>query len=225
MRYTTRPLAAWDGPRTPHTQRRSRYAFRSGWADTLELLERELTHLSARDLVLQIDIREQDLRLDGMPRSNAREPIDPGVRLSFESKHGPLVYQCDSVDGWRENVRSIALGLQALRAVDRYGITRHAEQYSGWRQIGSGPSIVPDPPMDRARAAGVVIAAAYSDAAGYPAMRDLWVSGLIGDAGEGPVDLDVVARRAARKTHPDTGGSAEAFDEVQRAITLLRGAS
>jgi len=217
MRYTTRPLSGWDGPRTPHPDRRSRYAFRASWADTLELLERELRYLDAVDVVLEADFREQDLRLDGMPRSNAREPVDPGVRISFGSKHGPLIYQCDSVDWWKGNVRSIALGLEALRAVDRYGITRRAEQYTGWRQIGAGPAIVTDPPMTRPAAAEALVRAAHPDLSGDSLAGH--ARGLL----DGLLDLDATVRRAQRHTHPDTGGSALAFDLVQRAIAVLRG--
>lgn len=214
MRYTTRPLSGWDGPRTPADRRRSRYAFSAGWASTLELLESELRHLQAREVVLEADFREQDLRLDGMPRSNARQPVDPAVRLSFGSKHGPLVYQCDSVDAWQGNVRSIALGLQALRAVDRYGITRRAEQYRGWRQIGGGPAVVPDAPMDREQAAVNLVSLAFRDGPVAPHVANLLA---------GRLDLNAVARRAQRHAHPDTGGSAELFDAVQRSIAVLRG--
>lgn len=223
MRYTTRPLSGWDGPRTPSSDRRSRWTFKASWSNTLALLERELGHLDATDVVLEADFREQDLRLDGMPRSNARPPVDPAVRISFASKYGPLIYQADSCEQWQHNVRSIALGLEALRAVDRYGITRRAQQYSGWRQIGAGPSaaLVPEPPMDRPRAASILIAAAYSDAAGYDAMHPLWERELL--AGVGPHSVNVVTRRALRFTHPDAGGTSEAFDQVQRAITVLGG--
>lgn len=221
MRYTTRPLSGWDGPRTPHPDRRSRYAFRASWADTLELLERELRYLDARDLVLEADFREQDLRLDGMPRSNAREPIDPGVRLSFESKHGPLIYQCDSVDHWKANVRSIALGLEALRAVDRYGITRRAQQYTGWRQIGAGPatSLVQDAPWTRERAAEVIAQYAYPKST-IDELSPSTVPTILAWPADGAA---VIVRRAQRYAHPDTGGDAEAFDEVQRALAVLRG--
>lgn len=215
MRYTTRPLSGWDGPRTPAHQRRSRWAFRAGWQSTLDLLERELLHLDARDVVLEADFREQDLRLDGLPRSNAREPQDPGVRLAFASKHGALVYQCDSVDGWRENVRSIALGLDALRAVDRYGITRHAEQYRGWKQIGGGAAVVPDAPPDREQAAVNLVSLVF---------RDGPVATRVADLLTGRLDLNDVARRAQRRAHPDTGGNAALFDAVQRSIAVLRGA-
>ncbi len=35
-------------------------------------------------------------------------------------------------------MRAVALSLQALRAVDRYGVTKRGEQYVGWRAITSG---------------------------------------------------------------------------------------
>lgn len=212
-----RPLTGWDGPRTPAHERRSRWTFKAPWSDTLALLERELRHLAARDVVLEADFREQDLRLDGLPRANARQPEDPAVKISFDSKHGPLVYAADSCEYWQHNVRSIALGLEALRAVDRYGITRRAEQYTGWRQIGSGPAIVTEAPLDRQRAAAVLLDAAF------PGMETSPAPWRAADLLDGTLDLRDVARRAQRRTHPDTGGSAEDFDEVQRAIAVLQG--
>ncbi len=53
-----------------------------------------------------------------------RAAIDPAKRL---------VYATDACEFWQHNVRSIALGLEALRAVDRYGISRRGEQYAGFR--------------------------------------------------------------------------------------------
>jgi hypothetical protein len=51
-----------------------------------------------------------------------------------------LVYATDACVYWQHNVRSIALGLEALRAVDRYGITRKGEQYAGFRAALSAGS-------------------------------------------------------------------------------------
>jgi hypothetical protein len=216
MRYTTRPLTTWDGARTPVAQRRSRWAFKASWSDTLDLLERELQYIGARDVILEADFREQDLRMDGMPRSNARQPVDPAVRIAFESKHGSLVYSADTCEFWQHNVRSIALGLQALRAVDRYGISRRAEQYRGYRQIGGSPAIVPDAPLDPPAAALAVARAAYPYSSG-PAQAI--AAGILA----GDQDLEVVARRARRRTHPDAGGSTEAFQRVEDALRVLRG--
>jgi hypothetical protein len=139
MRYIFRPLVAWTGQSTPAAQRRSRWWFKASWQSTLDLLERELRQLDATNITISADFREEDLRLDGMPRAGARTPQHPGVRIAFDSKHGPLTYATDAYEIWQHNVRAIALGLEALRAVDRYGITRTGEQYKGWRQIEAPP--------------------------------------------------------------------------------------
>lgn len=136
MRMTFRPLTVW--PYTDTRQRRSRWTFKAPWSNTLELLDRELRMLRASNVVCGAFFREQDIRLDGLPRSGAREPSHPGIELSFDSPHGRLVYASDACDRWEHNVRSIALGLEALRAVDRFGITRSGEQYAGWKQLTAG---------------------------------------------------------------------------------------
>lgn len=133
-----RPIPIWPYPITEPDDRRSRWTFRAPWSNTLTILEREVSALDGDNIVLGAAFREADLRLDGMPRSGAREPSHPGIELSFDSAHGRLVYATDVCERWEHNVRSIALGLEALRAVDRYGITRHGEQYAGWKQLASG---------------------------------------------------------------------------------------
>jgi hypothetical protein len=129
-----RPIVLW-----PHaeTRGRKRAAFSAGWGQTVDLLEREVWHLGARRAVLQLAVTEEDIRLDGAIRANAR-PAHPGAIVSFESKHGPLEYATDVFDRWQDNVRAIALGLEALRKVDRYGIAKRGEQYRGWKALGAG---------------------------------------------------------------------------------------
>jgi hypothetical protein len=131
-----RPLATWPYP--PTRKRRSRYTFKAAWSDTLELLERELRLLRARDVVIGCGLREQDIRMDGWPRAAAPHPPHPGVEVSFTTPHGRMVYATDGCELWEHNVRSIALGLQALRAVDRHGITRRGEQYAGFQALPPG---------------------------------------------------------------------------------------
>ena len=41
----------------------------------------------------------------------------------------------------QDNVRAIALSLEALRAVDRYGVSKRGEQYAGWKQLTTGDSM------------------------------------------------------------------------------------
>lgn len=138
MQVAYRPLAAW-----PHgdTRQRRWHPFKASWPSTMSLLERELQKLSASNVVIGAGFRERDLRLDGLPRADAPEPRHPGIEISFDTpRFGRLVYATDACQHWQDNVRSIALGLESLRAVDRFGITRRGEQYAGWRQLAAGPA-------------------------------------------------------------------------------------
>jgi hypothetical protein len=115
--------------------------FKARWPSTVNLLAKELRAHGGRRIVMEIDFREQDLRLDGLPRADHRART-PGIVLSFEATQVPgrpqLRYEVGTYSDWQDNVRAIALGLEALRAVDRYGVTKRGEQYAGWKQLSSG---------------------------------------------------------------------------------------
>lgn len=145
MRVTFRPLPVW-----PHaeTKPRTYSRFQATWNVTLEDLAYEVDKLDGTNVVFGAGFRESDLRMDGWPRADRRqEPyLHPGVELSFDSRHGRLVYATDAFTDWRSNVRAIALSLEALRAVDRYGVSKRGQQYAGWAQLGPG-----GPDVDRGR--------------------------------------------------------------------------
>lgn len=195
---TLRPISTWPGAATPV---RSRSNFSAPWADTLQLLNRELRYLGVgarpADTVLEIALREQDFRIDGLPRANAR-PEHPGVILNITTANkGHLRFPCDRFKDWHDNLRAIALALEALRKVDRYGVTQHGEQYAGWRAIesaGTGSSM-------SAEAAERVVRRVAGDFNG---------------------DLVKVVRLARARAHPDrNGGSRGDYDEVDAAVQVL----
>ncbi len=131
MEFTFRPIERWPGSLAA---KRRRAAFKAGYNATLSLLDTELRQLNARNIVLQVALTEDDIRLDGRPRAGSRV-AHPGMILSFDSKFGPLSYPCDTFAEWQDNLRAIALGLEHLRAVDRYGVTKRGEQYKGWTAL------------------------------------------------------------------------------------------
>jgi len=196
IEYEYRPIELWPGPLT---RNRKRAPFRASYSATLDLLERELRFLGATQVVLQVALGIDDIRLDGRPRAGSK-PTHPGIILSFGSRHGPLSYPCDRFDSWEDNLRAIALSLEHLRAVDRYGVTRRGEQYRGWSQLP--PPVVTPPPMTVERAMRVLGAVAN----GTPITRD---------------NLQAAYHRAALATHPDRGGRREDFEEARRAYELL----
>lgn len=134
MEFTYRPLLVWRHTETPEAARRWS-PFKAGWQNTMDLLDREIRMLAGTNCIIGAFFRPSDLRQDGLPRADAREPSHPGIELSFDSTHGRLVYATDVCRKWQDNVRSIALGLESLRAVDRFGISQRGEQYAGWLQL------------------------------------------------------------------------------------------
>lgn len=195
MEITFRPIAQWPGALTSGRQR-SR--FKSSYNATLMLLDAELRHLDASAIVLQVALSERDIRIDGKPRNDSR-PTHPGVILAFDSKHGPLSYPCDTFDNWQDNLRAIALALEHLRAVDRYGVTNRGQQYKGWQQIEG-----PKGPQTILQAVGVLYkhTGAKDGSIGSGNWRDAY-------------------KTAVMKTHPDRGGNAAEFSAVQEAKVVL----
>lgn len=176
LTYQFKPIGLWTDPLTPAGVRKPS-PFKAHYEQTLDLLFREARMLDATRLVLQLDLQAQDIRRDGLPKTNARYGTNPGVIVSFDSRFGPLRYATDTYADWKSNLRAIALGLEALRAVDRYGVSKRGEQYRGWAQIESGA-----PSASR---------------------------------GAALVKLHGGIKEAMFATHPDRGGSADDFADVQ----------
>lgn len=202
LQATFRPIATWPGERT---KGRIGDRFKATYAETLSLLESELRHLRAKNVVIQAGFALSDIRNDGWPRSNARKPVDPGVIVSFEAGAGAMAFPCDRYTDWTANLRAIALSLEALRAVDRYGVTRRSEQYRGWTQLP------PPPPAKRvlSRGEAAIMLAALS---GVPKEFILADNEAIEKA----------YRTAAKRAHPDAGGSDAAFQDLQEIMRILR---
>lgn len=180
--------------------------FDSPWTKTLQLLERELDHLHARQITIQVDLTRDDFRLDGNLRTAARIRY-PGVILGFDTKEfGGLSYPCNAFagnagTGWKENVRAIALGLEALRRVERYGIANRGQQYAGFRELGSGMAISS---MTPERAWELLCEAADVEHATYDV-----------------VDVERLFREAAKIHHPDAGGDPDYFKLITEARGVL----
>lgn len=203
------PIERWPGE---PTKRRQEHRFRTGsrrgvnWSATTDLLARELEHLRAKNILLQMAVTPRDIRKDGWIRGDAR-PHHPGVILTFDSKFGPLSYPCDTYFDWQANVRGIALALEALRAVDRYGVTRRGEQYTGWAQLP--PAGGSSSTMTARTAAEILVD----------------VEGKKGDPEDLLHDRNVVRYtylNAAKNAHPDRhGGDTKRFQLLQEAKRIL----
>jgi hypothetical protein len=221
VRLIVRPIDQWPGE---FTKRRQGTDFTASWSDTVALLAREVEHLAGpgAQVVLQAAIGESDCRLDGWIRANAR-PTHPGVILSFESRRlGPLRYHTDRFEGqaggytrylpgWQSNVRAIALGLEALRKVDRYGIATAGEQYRGWQAL---------PPGAPVGEMTVEEAARFIAEHGNPTLIELGGWANLASPGYDLL-LETTFRAAAKNLHPDRGGDPALFRRLTEARQII----
>ena len=220
MNLIFRPIDVWPGERTARPKPSN---FEATWGSTLELLDREVAQLQRRrratDVVVQLAVPEGAIRQDGKLAAKRRPPEHNGVIVSFESEHGPLRLSCDrfvgrsyrpTLDGWQHNVRAIALGLEALRRVERYGIGTGSEQYTGFQALGSGDT--PDAPLSRSEAIELLGIA----------------TGMLGARAalqDGRISPNEAWRLAAKHHHPDVGGDPALFRRLTEARDLLAGAA
>ena len=209
LKYTTRPLSdqTWMKP-----GRRKASAFSATWSATLQLLEREIKMLDGTMVVIEVDVREDQLRLDGMIKANATA-ASPAARVAFDSKHGPMLFQCDRYKTgpyqnkmlpWQHNVRAIALTMEALRAAERHEAIDSGQQYTGFRALNAGRS-------------------APSSHLTYDEALDLIreAAGIQHRMVEGPAVKDAI-RLAQKRTHPDqNGGDRTRWDLVEQATQVV----
>lgn len=129
------------------------------------------------------------LRADGFPRSGQADPVDTGAAVYFTRKGKDLVFACDRFNSVRQNLRAIGLHLEALRGMERWGVGSLDQAFAGY--------------------------AALPETAG----ADPWWKVLgLEDLPATESDLRQAFLAAARRAHPDTGGSSEAFVRVKRAM-------
>jgi hypothetical protein len=212
------PLSWPDGAaRTPaHKRRRSTFAKRSrtaqGWMTRADLtvgeeikrVRSEVERIArSANLVISTNL---PTRNDGMPMASASESgKDPGVAVYWSvRKHPsgvvvPYVMPCDTYDRIADNLHAIALSIEAMRGLDRWGAVKLEQAFAGFAALppGSGP--------------------------GTPAPRP-WREVLGGTWPDGlePEELFALAKARHRKAiaaaHPDAGGDVAIAAELNAAI-------
>lgn len=172
-------------------------------SDALTLLDREARFLECGHLIIEADFRETEIKNDGWPKATAK-PATPRVVVSMmKTKVGDIRYPCDTFTRFEYNVRAVGLALEALRKVERYGVTRRGEQYAGWKALPA--STTAPPSFDEA----VATIAGYGQSTKQDIRRDSFVA-------------QRAIREALAGSHPDrAGGSADAFHKVQMARAVI----
>jgi hypothetical protein len=205
LRFVPLDLKAFPGGARESGQRRASTVFSSTYNRTLDRLEHELQQLGAIDIVIEAGYTRADLRNDGWPASKAK-PAHPAVVLAFRSKKNGEEYSfpCDTFNTFEHNLHAIAFTLEALRAVNRYGVTRGHEQYKGFAQLEAPP----DTKRWTVDAAAAWLAARHGVAPGQILAN--------------PDDYREAYRAQARRVHPDASAAAtDDWNRLQDAKRLL----
>lgn len=128
-------MLAWPYPERP----KGRGSFSVNWTKTLDDLEKEIELAEGSDVLIGVVFADEtQFRLDGTPKAGFKVSYR-GAEVSFDVPGAPRrVFHTDAFPTLQENLRAISLGLTALRAIDRYGITTSGEQYAGFAQLAAG---------------------------------------------------------------------------------------
>ena len=112
----------------PRTRRPARSRFNSRgkpWtvAKAFKHLITELDRFDATSVVISTNV---ELRIDGHPRSDRRDPDDCGIavyfnRLDHSGVSRPYCMAVDVYDRVADNLHALALVIEAYRAIDRHG--------------------------------------------------------------------------------------------------------
>lgn len=111
-----------DRPRTKHPKR-SR--FEVTLAQARDELLREIELMGGQYPVISSDM---PFRRDGLPYSKMPEPKDSGVAVYFQHKGQSKAFTCDRWDRVKDNIRAIQKTLEALRGIERWGVTEAMER-------------------------------------------------------------------------------------------------
>lgn len=119
------PLAWPEG--WPRAETRStNWQFKTTFDKARKRLFQELQRMYATDIILSTNLQ---LRRDGMPYAGGFTKLaDPGVAVYFKRADKEMVLACDKFLNIQDNLNAIALTINALRGIDRWGATDMMER-------------------------------------------------------------------------------------------------
>lgn len=195
----------WQGE---ETKARSSARFKVSLDATVKKLEYELERIEATDIEVAVGLEGRfSLKGNGWPFAGSTG--HPGVVLTYaHPKFGVMRIATDEFWDWTDNLRGIAMTLEALRMMDRYGTTGNGRQYEGFRAIPASTGNT----MTAGEAAVLIKEASKVK---YDAERILDVREL----------AEIAVRAAIFNSHPDRNpgkpDATEYFHTVERARQAL----
>lgn len=177
-------------PRTePYKIKKAQFKDRSVFQGRRELAW-EVRRFGGKDLIISSNL---ELKLDGTPRSNQRQPADRGVAIFFQRNKIDMALACDVYSTVEDNLWALCRTLDALRQIERDGSPALINR------AFKGFAALPDP-----------------DA------REWWeVLNVPRTASDEEIRRAYIG--LAKQHHPDAGGDPLMFDQLQKAYDLANG--
>lgn len=126
------------------TERRISSAFKQTMERAQRFLHEEIMRLGATDLVVSSNI---PVRKDGLFYTDwmNRRIDDPGVAIYFKYKGKDVAMCCDQYVRIWENVYALGKSIEAMRALERYGVSEFLERaFTGFGELPP-PSVKIEP--------------------------------------------------------------------------------
>ena len=175
----------WPRAKSPSRSRFGTYYKKPTVAAARDEMLAELHRLGATKVIISTNVQ---LRRDGLPYSNQREPNNTGAAVYFDLKGKPRVLACDRWSTVGDNLHAIAKHIEALRGLDRWGVGSVEQAFAGYAALPA-PST--------------------------PAENCWTVLSLQPNA---PADaINAQYRLLSQRRHPDRGGTHEAMAALNRA--------
>lgn len=125
-----------------------------------------------------------------------RKLADPGVAVYFRKDDRPYVFACDKWDSLGDNLRALAMTIEAIRGLERWGVSDMLER------TFQGFAALPPPPK--------------------ASEKRKWWEVLQCDREDSPEFIQSQYKKLAKAAHPDQGGSHEKMAELNNAIEEMR---
>lgn len=130
----------WPTGRNRNADRQvARFKSGGGWQRNTHSVHEcvyEITHalqlMGATDVVISTNLA---LRNDGNPRSAQAAPKDPGVAVYFKYNRKPVCLACDQWTKVEDNLWAVALTLEAMRGIDRWGAAELEATFTGYAAL------------------------------------------------------------------------------------------
>ena len=177
--------------RTPDYQRRYGNLNKMPSGRIRQQLARELRLMDVNDFVISSNVA---VRRDGLPYANQKAPDDPGVVLYFTRKGQDIAISCDAWHTVDANLRAIGLTIEAIRGMERWGTEEMIDRaFTGFKALPESTIVT-------------------------PYQSRLWYEVLEVSPTASPEIIKAAYRQKMLKAHPDQGGSAAEFEEIQKAF-------